>query len=40
MNEKVVAIKQAIKSKTYDWTTAIIHTADRIIEYPQALLWH
>lgn len=36
---KVIAIKKAIKNGTYDWKSAIEHTADRIIEYPQALLW-
>lgn len=38
-NPKVAEIKKAIKNGTYDWDKAIEYTADRIAEYPQALLW-
>lgn len=38
-SEKIIAIKKAIKNGTYDWAKAIEHTAERIAEYPQALLW-
>lgn len=39
MKEKVAAIKKAIKNKTYDWESAIKHTAERIREHPESLLW-
>lgn len=39
MPEKVKSIKLAIKSGTYNWKAAIEHTADRIIECPESLLW-
>lgn len=39
MKTKVVAIKKAIKNKTYDWASAIEHTAERICECPESLLW-
>lgn len=39
INPKVEEIKKAIKNGTYDWDKAIEDTADRIIDYPQALLW-
>jgi anti-sigma28 factor (negative regulator of flagellin synthesis) len=38
-NPKVAEIKKAIKNGTYDWEKAIEHTAERIVEYPQSLLW-
>ena len=37
--EKIKALKKAIKKGTYDWAAAIEDTAERIIDYPQALLW-
>ena len=39
MKDKVDAIKKAIKNKTYDWASAIEHTAERICEHPESLLW-
>ena len=39
MKDNVAAIKNAIKNKTYDWESAIKHTAERICEYPESLLW-
>lgn len=39
MTTKVAAIKKAIKNKTYNWEAAIKHTAERICEYPESLLW-
>jgi anti-sigma28 factor (negative regulator of flagellin synthesis) len=38
-NPKVAEIKKAIKNGTYDCKKAIEHTAKRIVEYPQSLLW-
>jgi anti-sigma28 factor (negative regulator of flagellin synthesis) len=35
---KVKAIKDAIKSGTYDMAKAIEGAADRIVDYPQCLL--
>ena len=32
-------IKSQIKNGTYDWTSAIQHTADIIISFPETLLW-
>lgn len=32
-------IKEQIKKGTYDWKKAIEDTANKIVEYPQALLW-
>ena len=37
--EKIKAIKKAIKNKTYDWQKAIEDTANTIIEHPETLLW-
>lgn len=37
--EKVALIKEMIKSGIYDWETAIEMTADRILDYPESLLW-
>lgn len=37
---KVKMIKLAIKNGTYDWAAAIEHTAERICEYPESLLWN
>lgn len=39
MDMKVQKIKEAIKNGTYDWAAAIEHTADRILEYPESLIW-
>ena len=36
---KVEMIKKAIKDKTYDWEAAIKGAAERILEYPESLLW-
>lgn len=32
-------IKSRIKDGSYDWKEAIEDTADKIIEYPESLLW-
>lgn len=32
-------IKSRIKDGSYDWEEAIEDTADKIIEYPESLLW-
>lgn len=37
--EKVKAIKRAIKSGKYDITTAIVKSAEKIADNPEALLW-
>lgn len=39
MSDKIKKIKLEIKNKTYNWKAAIENTAERIIEYPQSLLW-
>lgn len=39
MPDKIKNLKKAIKNGTYDWTTVIEHTAERIIEYPESLIW-
>ena len=39
LSDKVKALKKAIKSKTYDWNSAIADTVDRIVDYPQSLAW-
>ena len=39
MPEKVKAIKEAIKNKTYDLDAAIKGAADKIASNPEALLW-
>lgn len=39
INNQVAEIKKAIKNGTYDWNKAIEHTADRIMDYPQSLLY-
>lgn len=36
---KIKQIKKAIKKGTYDWEKAIQSSADKIVDYPQALLW-
>ena len=36
---KIKRIKDQIKNGTYDWKKAIEGAADKIINYPQALLW-
>lgn len=38
-SSKVKALKKAVKSGTYNWKRAIESTAQKIISYPQALLW-
>lgn len=39
LSPKIKAIKRAIKNGTYDWKKAVEDTADKIVKYPQALLW-
>lgn len=36
---KVEMIKKAIKSKTYDLEAAIKGAVEKILEYPESLLW-
>lgn len=38
-NPKVAEIKKAIKNGTYDLEKAIENTAEKIVDYPQSLLW-
>lgn len=35
----IKVIKKAIKNGTYDWKSAIESTAEKILNYPQALIW-
>jgi hypothetical protein len=37
--EMIKAIKEMIANGTYDWEAAIEHTASRIMDYPESLLW-
>lgn len=37
--DKIKEIKKAIKEGTYDWDKAVEATAERIMEYPESLLW-
>lgn len=37
---KTKRIKDQIKNGSYDWQKAIEDTAEKILNYPQALLWH
>lgn len=37
---KIKKIKSQIKNGTYNWQKAIESAAEKIINYPQALLWH
>lgn len=37
--EMIKAIKEKIVNGTYDWEAAIEHTASRIMDYPESLLW-
>lgn len=37
-SDKIKAIKSAIKNGTYDMDSAIKHSAERIVDYPQCLL--
>lgn len=39
MSDKLKQLKKAIKSGKYDWKKAIEDTANKIVDYPQALLW-
>lgn len=39
LSEKVLALKNAIKNKTYDWDSAVVGAAERIVDYPQAIAW-
>lgn len=38
-NPKIKTIKEAIKNGTYNWQAAIEGAADRIIQYPESLIW-
>jgi anti-sigma28 factor (negative regulator of flagellin synthesis) len=38
-NPKVAEIKKAIKNGTYDLEKAIESTTEKIVDYPQSLLW-
>lgn len=37
--KKIGEIKKSIKNGSYDWKAAIECAAEKILEYPQALLW-
>lgn len=37
--QKIKIIKNQIKNGTYDWKKAIEGAAEKISNYPQALLW-
>ena len=37
--KKIREIKRRIKNGSYDWKAAIEGAAEKILEYPQALLW-
>lgn len=37
--EKVEKIKKQFKDGTYDWKKAIEGTAEKILQYPETLLW-
>lgn len=37
--KKIREIKKSIKNGSYDWKAAIEGAAEKILEYPQALLW-
>lgn len=39
MAEKLKAIKEAIKSGTYNWEVAIEGAASKIVDNPEVLLW-
>ena len=39
MSDKLKQLKKAIKGGKYDWKKAIEDTANKIVDYPQALLW-
>lgn len=38
-SSKIKELKKAIKNSTYNWEAAIASAAERIIEYPESLLW-
>lgn len=38
-SEKIKKIKKEIKKGSYDWNKAIKSVAEKIMTYPQALLW-
>lgn len=35
----IKSIKKAIKNGTYDWEAAIESAAEKILNYPQVLIW-
>ena len=37
--KRIKEIKKSIKNGSYDWKAAIECAAEKILEYPQALLW-
>lgn len=37
--KRIKEIKKSIKDGSYDWKAAIEDTAEKILNYPQALLW-
>ena len=39
MSEKIKNLKKAIKKGNYDWNAAIADAANKIVDYPQSLLW-
>lgn len=39
MSDKLKQLKKTIKCGKYDWNKAIEDTANKIVDYPQALLW-
>lgn len=37
--KRIEEIKKSIKNGSYDWKAAIEGAAEKILNYPQALLW-
>ena len=37
--KRIKEIKKSIKNGSYNWEEAIEDTAEKILNYPQALLW-
>lgn len=38
-SEKIKKIKKEIKKGSYDWSKAVKSAVEKIMSYPQALLW-
>lgn len=36
---RIMEIKRAIKNGSYDWVKAIEDAAEKILQYPESLLW-